>query len=198
MRQTAVAKHDERRAQLSESALATLAELGYAKASLREIANNSPFSHGVVHYYFSSKNELIVHSVREYKRVCVTRYDDIVADASSADELADRMADRLAQTLVEDEGMHRLWYDVRTATMFDDELRPDILEVDGWLLAMIERIINRYAELAGRPLLYDSATAYALFDGVFERAVLDRRTGGDLVAETLRLRSRGLFAAMLG
>jgi len=32
---------DERRQQLAESALATLGELGYARTSLREIAQNS-------------------------------------------------------------------------------------------------------------------------------------------------------------
>ena len=33
-------KYDERRNQLAESALATLGELGYARTSLREIAQN--------------------------------------------------------------------------------------------------------------------------------------------------------------
>ena len=54
-------KYDERRNQLAESALQTLGELGYARTSLREIANNSEFSHGVVHYYFADKLELIVY-----------------------------------------------------------------------------------------------------------------------------------------
>ena len=60
-------KYDERRNQLAESALQTLGELGYARTSLREIANNSEFSHGVVHYYFQDKLELIVYCVRYYK-----------------------------------------------------------------------------------------------------------------------------------
>ena len=45
-----VDKFAERRAQLAESALLTLSELGYARTSLREIAQNSEFSHGVLHY----------------------------------------------------------------------------------------------------------------------------------------------------
>ena len=62
-----VEKYDERRTQLAISALATLGELGYARTSLREIAQNSEFSHGVVHYYFADKLELITHCVRYYK-----------------------------------------------------------------------------------------------------------------------------------
>ena len=55
---------DQRRTQLAESALRTLSELGYARTSVRDIAQNSEFSHGVLHYYFKDKAELIVYSVR--------------------------------------------------------------------------------------------------------------------------------------
>ena len=82
-----VDKFAERRAQLADAALLTLAELGYARTSLREIAQNSQFSHGVLHYYFSDKEDLLTHCVRQYEAACVTRYDEIVASASSAEEL---------------------------------------------------------------------------------------------------------------
>ena len=165
-------KYDERRTQLAESALATLGELGYARTSLREIAQNSEFSHGVVHYYFKSKAELIVHCVRYYKAQCVTRYDEVVALSTSADELAERFADKLVETLTDEAPMHRLWYDLRTQSMFDDEYRADVMAIDGTLEQMIWRIIERYSELAGRPPAFSPGTTYALLDGVFEKAVL--------------------------
>jgi len=62
-----VDKFAERRAQLAVAALQTLAELGYARTSLRDIAQNSEFSHGVLHYYFSDKFELITFCVRQCK-----------------------------------------------------------------------------------------------------------------------------------
>ncbi len=107
-------KHDERRNQLAESALVTLGELGYAKSSLREIAANSEFTHGVVHYYFHDKFELIVYCVRYYKTQCARRYDDVVANATTPDELLDGFAAKLRQTLREEAPMHRLWYDLRS------------------------------------------------------------------------------------
>ena len=82
-----VDKFAERRAQLAAAALQTLAEQGYARTSLRDIAQNTEFSHGVLHYYFSDKFELITYCVRQYKAECVTRYDSIVASAGSASEL---------------------------------------------------------------------------------------------------------------
>ena len=62
-----VDKFSQRRAELGEAALQTLAALGYARTSLREIAQNSEFSHGVLHYYFRDKVDLITYCVRQYK-----------------------------------------------------------------------------------------------------------------------------------
>jgi len=193
-----VDKYDERRAQLAQSALATLGELGYARTSLREIAQKSPFSHGVVHYYFASKAELIIHCVREYKRVCVTRYDDVVALSETADELAERFADKLVETLTDEAAMHRLWYDLRTQAMFDGDLRDDVLEIDHTLEAMIWRVVDRYAELADRAPSFDSATSYALLDGIFEKAVLAHLAGEPSALPDLRARALGVMPVLLG
>ena len=70
-----------------------IADSGYARASLREIATNSEFSHGVVHYYFRDKLGLIVYCVRYYKAQCVRRYDAVVADSDTADELVEAFAE---------------------------------------------------------------------------------------------------------
>ena len=78
-------KFNERRAELGEAALQTLAELGYARTSLREIAQNSEFSHGVLHYYFEDKLDLILCSVRQYKARCVKRYDEVTTTSRSED-----------------------------------------------------------------------------------------------------------------
>ena len=190
-------KHDERRAQLAESALATLGELGYARTSLREIAQNSPFSHGVVHYYFASKAELIVHCVREYKKVCVTRYDDVVADSTTPRELVERFADRLVETLTDEAPMHRLWYDLRTQSMFDAELRADVLEIDRTLEQMIWRVVQKYADLSGSAPAFASTTAYALLDGIFEKAVLAHLSGDPDALVELRSRAVAVMPVLL-
>ena len=59
-----VDKVAQRRSELAAAALKTLAEQGYARTGLREIAANSEFSHGVLHYYFRDKVDLITHCVR--------------------------------------------------------------------------------------------------------------------------------------
>src|SRR5579871_6514927 len=98
-----------RRIELAEAALETLGELGFARTSLREIAQSSAFTHGVFHYYFSDKLDLICCCVRHYKAKCVTRYDEVVATATSRDELTEGFLAKLAATLQHEARMHRLW-----------------------------------------------------------------------------------------
>ncbi|KAA1416804.1 TetR/AcrR family transcriptional regulator [Nocardioides humilatus] len=190
-------KYDERRRALAESALLTLGELGYAKASLREIANNSEFSHGVVHYYFEDKHELIVYCVREQKSVCVRRYDGVVADSTTPDELAAGFADKLVETLTNDAAMHRLWYDVRTQSMFEDRLREVAAEIDGWLEDMIWRIVSRYAELAGAEPAMPPSVLYAILDGLFQQALIGVTVGREGVLDELRALVNALMPTMI-
>jgi AcrR family transcriptional regulator len=172
-----VDKFAERRAQLAAAALQTLAELGYARTSLRDIAQNSEFSHGVLHYYFSDKFELITYCVRQYKAECVTRYDSIVATAGSAAELRLGFGAAMAATLREEATLHRLWYDLRNQSMFDEAFRADVHEIDQSLERMIWRIVTKFADLSGTPLAVTSPVAYAMFDGLFQHALINHLAG---------------------
>jgi AcrR family transcriptional regulator len=181
-----VDKFAERRAELADAALQTLAELGYARTSLREIAQNSQFSHGVLHYYFSDKEELLTHCVRQYEAACVTRYDEIVATAGSAEELKREFCTAMAETLRTDAPMHRLWYDLRNQSLFEESFRKDVLEIDQRREEMIWRVISRYAELAGIRVSMSSSLAYAILDGLFQQALLHQLAGRDNAANDLR------------
>jgi AcrR family transcriptional regulator len=180
-----VDKFAERRAQLADAALQTLAELGYARTSLREIAQNSQFSHGVLHYYFSDKEDLITHCVRQYEAACVTRYDEIVASAGSADELRSEFS-AMAQTLRTDAPMHRLWYDLRNQSLFEESFRADVLEIDQRREEMIWRVISRYAEFAGITVALSPAAAYAILDGLFQQGLLRQLAGQENAALDLQ------------
>lgn len=196
-RRTPADKHDERRRALADSALRTLGELGYARASLREIANNSEFSHGVVHYYFQDKLDLIVYCVRQYKATCVHRYDGAVADASTAEELVEAFAAKLVETIVDEAPMHRLWYDLRSQSMFEVSLREAVLQIDQTLEDMIWRVVSRYAELVGAEPAMTPHVAYGLLDGLFQQALLGHLCEREGVLDDLVDQVRHLMPVLL-
>ncbi|HEX8870240.1 MAG TPA: TetR/AcrR family transcriptional regulator, partial [Lentzea sp.] len=188
-----VDKFDARRTELAVATLHTLAELGYARTSLREIAQNSEFSHGVLHYYFADKRDLIVEAVRQYERVCVTKYDEVVAHATSADQLREEFVAMFFDTLVQDATLHRLWYDLRNQSLYEEYFRADVLEIDGHREAMVWRVISRYAELREGSPAVSPGTAYVTLDGIFQRALLLHLAGNDDTVAELRAELPGVI-----
>ena len=81
--------------------------------------------------------------------------------------------------------MHRLWYDLRVESMFDERLRETVLRIDEALQAMIWRIVTRYSELADREVAMDPASAYGVLDGLFQAALLGHVTGNPSALPTL-------------
>lgn len=175
----------ERRAQLAASALLTLSELGYARTSLRDIAQNSEFSHGVLHYYFRDKVDLITYCVRQYKAATISRYDQVLATSHSAEELRERFVAGMETSLRQDTDMHRLWYDLRDQSMFEESFREDVREIQRSIERMIGRIVGHYAELSGLRLTASPRLVYALVDGVFQHALLSHLAGDEGAAAAL-------------
>jgi AcrR family transcriptional regulator len=195
---TRVDKFAERRAELGEAALQTLAELGYARTSLREIAQNSEFSHGVLHYYFKDKLDLILCSVRQYKARCVQRYDQVTAEATGFDELLEGFLAALGETLRSEAQLHRLWYDLRAQSLFEDAFRADVAEIDKSLERMIWRVMSRLAELAGQPLTLPPSVTYAALDGLFQQALQRHLAGDKRAVSTMQKHVRVAVTQLLG
>ncbi|KSU56642.1 MULTISPECIES: TetR/AcrR family transcriptional regulator [unclassified Gordonia (in: high G+C Gram-positive bacteria)] len=170
-------KFQAKRDELAMATLTTLAELGYARTSLREIAQNSEYSHGVLHYYFTDKLDLIAHAVRQYEAVCVTRYDEVVAHAVTADQLRDEFADTFFAGMHSEAAIHRLWYDLRNQSMFDDSFRADVIEIERRREEMIWRVVERFCELSGTQPAVTPAVAYIALDGIFQRGLLSEIDG---------------------
>lgn len=187
-----VDKFNARRTELAEAAIATLAELGYARTSLREIAQKSEFTHGVLHYYFSDKIDLISCCVRQYKAQCVTRYDEVTATARNREELMAGFLDKLGETLRTEAHMHRLWYDLRSQALFEDAFRDDVIEIDKSLEKMVWRVAEKFASFERKKPTLTPSALYALFDGLFQQYLLkhlsgDRKAVSGLLTEVKRL-----------
>jgi AcrR family transcriptional regulator len=193
-----VEKFNERRAELAEAALQTLSELGYARTSVREIAQNSAFTHGVLHYYFNDKVDLILCSVRQYKARCIARYDAVVTQARSGDELVDGFLNVLGRTLQDEAHLHRLWYDIRAQAMFDASFQADIAEIDKSLEDMIWRIMMRLFALVGKAPTVPPSAAYAIMDGLFQQALLKHLSGQTNAVPNLQTDVRAVLEHIVG
>ncbi|WP_295034658.1 TetR/AcrR family transcriptional regulator [uncultured Microbacterium sp.] len=190
-------KFAARRRELADSALSAIAERGYARTGMRDVAAHSELSHGALHYYFEDKDDLIRQAIWQYKSECARRYDPIVETSASAPELARRFGDEMAATLRDESDMHRLWYDLRNQALFDEGFRETIVAIDDLLREMVWNVVARYGELSGRPPVVDPLEAYALFDGLFLNCLIAYLRGDLGALDRIRASSPRLLAAAI-
>lgn len=157
------AKRDEKKRKIAESAIEALKELGYANTSLRDIAEKSDLSLGMLHYYFEDRTDLIIFCVQRYKEEFVRDIHAALERAEGRDQVIAAFAEALVTSIYDDEMTHRLWYDIRTQAMFDTRFLPVVTEIEGLLVGIVE---NAYRK-AGHDVPVDIEVHYALLDGAF-------------------------------
>lgn len=182
-------KFAARRRELADAALTAIAARGFAHTGLRDIASHTELSHGLLHYYFEDKDDLICQAIWQYKSECARRYDPIVETSQTGTELAERFGAEMASTLRDEADMHRLWYDLRNQALFDTGFRETIFAIDALLNDMVWAVVQRFSELEGRAPVVDPPSAYALFDGIFLNALIAYFRGDLDAAEHLRIAS---------
>ena len=192
-----VDKFAQRRRMLAESALAAIAERGYAHTGMRDIAQHSALSHGSLHYYFRDKDDLIALAVWNYKSECARRYDDIVVTSTTGEELASRFGDEMAATLRDEASLHCLWYDLRNQALFSEGFRDTIIDIDRLLEDMVWTVVERFAVLEGGVPAIGPDLAYALFDGLFQNALIRFLRGDVGAVEDVRVGAPALLRGAL-
>jgi AcrR family transcriptional regulator len=183
------AKRDEKKRQIAESAIEALKELGYANTSLRDIADKSDLSLGMLHYYFEDRTDLIIYCVSIYKDVFVRNMIEAIERAEGRDQVIEAFAEALVHSIVDDEMTHRLWYDIRTQAMFDETFGPVVAEIEAKLIGIVESAFVK----AGHQTPEHIELHYALLDGVF-RFLMQGQIGK---TRKSRAELTGLFQTLL-
>ena len=96
--------------------------------------------------------------------------------------------------MVDDAPMHRLWYDLRSQALYEESFRKDVLEIDAALERMIWQVVSRYASLREVDVSMPSSRAYAMFDGLFQQALLGHLSGVAGASDELRAGARQLLS----
>ncbi len=132
-----------RRAQIIECAIETIAKLGYARASLAQIARRAGISKGVISYHFAGKDELIRQIVDEvYSAGQAFMRPRILAEISARAQLH-----KYIETNLEFLGAHRMHL-VALSEIYKNARpgRPverSAANSDEMIVAGLERILRR-------------------------------------------------------
>jgi len=172
---------EERRNELADFAIESLAAKGYARTSLRDIAKLSGMSLGRMHYYFESKADLIQYCVRRYKQRFVEGLAATITGATNGPEIVASFTRSLVETVRVDGRVHRLWYNLRAEALFDEDMRHAVTDIESSLRALVVQLHGRlrsFGAMSQHPLL-DPEELYLLLDALFFRALQCQVDGED-------------------
>jgi len=187
------AKRDGKKRQIAESAIEALKELGYANTSLRDIADKSDLSLGMLHYYFEDRSDLIIYCVSIYKEEFVRNLTVALKKAEGRDAVIREFTNALVASIVNDEMTHRLWYDIRTQAMFDETFRPVVSEIEMKLIGIVRAAVIK----AGDKAPDNIELSYALLDGVFRYLMQNQIAGPKLTCDQMTAVFRALLTKFL-
>jgi len=118
----------------------SVAERGAAGSTFEHVAREAGVSRGLLHYYFGTKEQLLVEVVRRDAEIRVARLDEPLAKANSVDDVIDVLVASLTDMIENDPGFFLLLYELFSA----GRRNPDIHHEVGQLF---ERTRSHVAEV---------------------------------------------------
>jgi AcrR family transcriptional regulator len=118
----------------------SVARRGAAGSTFEHVAREAGVSRGLLHYYFGTKERLLVEVVRRDAEIRITRLDERLAKATSVDDVLDVLVASLTDMIENEPGFFLLLYELFSA----GRRNPDIQREVGQLF---ERTRSHVAEV---------------------------------------------------
>src|SRR3979409_1581407 len=101
---------------------ASVGRRGAAGSTFDHVAQEAGVSRGLLHYYFGTKERLLVEVVRHDSDVRLATLDEALADAHTADDFIDVLVRSLEDMVQNDPGFVTLVFELFTAARRNDEI----------------------------------------------------------------------------
>lgn len=167
---------------------ASVAARGIAGSTFEHVAREAGVSRGLLHYYFGTKERLLVEVVRSDTSIRVARLEAPLAAAGNVDDVLDVLVSNLLDAIHSEPGLFELLFEVFSAGRRNQEIQREVAD-------LFRRTRDRVAEVLeakdreGAVNLRFGATAtasylFAIADGIAVQVLSDpdRDHGGVLEA----------------
>src|SRR5919202_595954 len=143
-----------------EAMRASVAARGAAGSTFDHVAQEAGVSRGLLHYYFGSKERLLVEVVRHDADVRIHALEERLRGAGSRDEIVQALLTQLRELVEEDTGWHAATHELLSAAKRNEEIRDALAELYRRVRGEIATIL-REKEAAGVVELRADAEAVA-------------------------------------
>jgi AcrR family transcriptional regulator len=193
-------KLDSEKAQRIVAAMrSSVGRRGAAGATFDHVAAEAGVSRGLLHYYFGSKERLLVEVVRTDSDMRVARLEESLLGAGSLDQMIEVMVRQVRDFVEEDPGAQALLYEMFSAARANAEIRTELAELYRRQRGQVAEVL-RQKEREGVVKLRGSAESvvsvlFALGDGIELQLLADSDWDSDEAFETGIATARFLLGA---
>jgi len=132
-----------RRSQIVHAAATVLGRQGYGATSLKDVAREAGVAPGLLHYYFESKEELLLEVVVVVERQMIADWKEAIAGIEDPLERMVAGLDQAEARCAEQPESFRLMLDLYTAGLSSPALRVRCAELCSHLVDLIEVEVRR-------------------------------------------------------
>ncbi|HKZ13052.1 MAG TPA: TetR/AcrR family transcriptional regulator [Solirubrobacterales bacterium] len=104
----------------------SVARRGAAGSTFEHVAREAGVSRGLLHYYFGTKERLLVEVVRRDTELRIARLDELLAKAKTADAVLDVLVKSLTDMIDNDPGYFLLLYELFSAGRRNPDIQHEV------------------------------------------------------------------------
>jgi AcrR family transcriptional regulator len=104
----------------------SVAKRGAAASTFEQVAAEASVSRGLLHYYFGTKERLLVEVVRRDSEIRIARLDELLANAETADDVIDILLASLNDLIENEPAFFLLLYELFSAGRRNPEIQREV------------------------------------------------------------------------
>jgi AcrR family transcriptional regulator len=104
----------------------SVATRGAAASTFEHVAREAGVSRGLLHYYFGTKERLLVEVVRRDAEIRVARLDEPLGRAKTVDDVLDVLVNSLTELIEKEPGFFLLLYELFSAGRRNPEIQHEV------------------------------------------------------------------------
>jgi AcrR family transcriptional regulator len=167
----------DKAARIVEAMRESVAARGAAGSTFDHVAREAGVSRGLLHYYFGTKERLLVEVVRRDCDIRMAALDDALSGARTADDFIDVLLRSLEDVVEHDPAFFTLIFEIFTLARRNDEIAAEMAELVRRTRARLAELLETkqregVLDLAEEPDAI-AAVLFALGDGLALSALSD-------------------------
>src|ERR671939_1148370 len=153
----------EKAKRIIEAMRTSVGTRGAAGSTFDHVAREAGVSRGLLHYYFGSKERLLVEVVRHDAQVRIAAIEERLRDARSLDAIVQALVWGLEQFVSEDAGSQAVIHELLSAARRNDEIRDELAALYRRVRAEIGEILAEKEREGIVRLRADAESVVAIF-----------------------------------